>query len=173
MVDQTDYAISADDAEWLAGATMLTPDTRREVMSAMMEHIGPDRMAALFSEFIGLANSVCANAAEMVSLQRIIDGHEHPDRESDRVNLPTPFGALQGIILASEVDALEACGGCAFRLGTIANQSPITTADADYCSDPLSPPFMCHEHMDDQGNPTRGCAGFAKLRAARKAEAHA
>lgn len=173
MEEQTTYSIAADDAQWLAGATVLAPDMRRLVLATILDQRGPDHLVALFAEFIGLANSVCANAAEMVSLQRIIDGYEHPERESDRINLPTPFGALQGVMLAAKVDAPDACGGCAFRLGTIANQSPITTADADYCSHPDEAPFMCHEHLDDNGDPTRGCAGFAKLRAARKVAAHA
>lgn len=64
------------------------------------------------------------------------------------------------------------CGGCAFRLGTAANQSPITTIDADDCAHPGEQPFMCHETLDDNGNPQEACGGFAKARAKRKAAHH-
>lgn len=53
------------------------------------------------------------------------------------------------------------CPGCAYRLGTPANTSPVTTSDAIYCRQELSR-FYCHADLDDQGNPVRTCVGHAK-----------
>lgn len=77
------------------------------------------------------------------------------------------FGALSGISIAEGVDQAKTCGGCAFRVGTCANQSAITTGDADLCTHPGEGDFMCHEHLDAEGNPTRKCAGFTQARKGR------
>lgn len=81
---------------------------------------------------------------------------------------PTIFGALNGVVLAEGIDPAPLCPGCAFRQGTAANQIPSTTCDADFCSHPDEQPFMCHAGLDERGEPTRGCPGFAQLRARRK-----
>ncbi|OWK35167.1 hypothetical protein FRUB_10009 [Fimbriiglobus ruber] len=92
------------------------------------------------------------NNREMAELLLITEGGLSPD-EAAKANLPTLFGALGGILLTEGVDQAKTCGGCAFRLGTCANQSPSTTCDADWCSHPGEQDFMCHEDLDDQGNP--------------------
>lgn len=165
----TDYSMLRRDALWLSGTVMLPIDIRRLSLERYVETHGHDAMLEAFAQFMGLASSVAANAAAMCSMQRILDGTEYPDQPESRVNLPTPFGALQGVLLAGEVDSSLTCETCAFRLGSVANQSPITTADADYCSHPGETPFMCHEGVDEREDPTKACAGFAQLRAKRKA----
>lgn len=165
--DGTDYAISAEDAGELLGAVLLPADIRREVLRRYCRARGRAALTNLFAEFIGLANSVIANNREMVETVLTTEADWHP-HTSEKVNLPTLFGALQGICLATSVDPADLCGGCAFRLGTPANQSPSTTSDADWCSHPGETNFMCHEDLDDRGEPTRGCRGFAQTRAARK-----
>lgn len=85
---------------------------------------------------------------------------EHP-HTAEQANLPTMFGALQGVVLAATVDPRGTCAGCAYRLGTPANTSPVTTSDAIYCRQELSR-FYCHADLDDQGNPVRTCVGHAK-----------
>jgi hypothetical protein len=169
MENGTDYNIRPRDAEWLSGTVMLPLDIRRLSLIKFVEQHGPEALLEAFAQFMGLANSVSANGASMCSLTRIMDGTEHPDRPEERVNMPTPFGALQGAILAAKSDTPARCATCAFRLGTIANQSPITTADADYCSHPGEQEFFCHEGAGDNDHPTRACAGFAQARKERSA----
>lgn len=165
----TDYNMAPAHAEWLSGTICLPIELRILLLRKFVASFSQDGLIEAFAHFMGLANSVAANAAEMCSMQRIMDGMEHPDRMEDRVNMPTPFGALQGVLLASKVSQEGICSTCAFRLGSAPNQSPITTCDADWCSHPGEEPFMCHEDMDERGRPTKACVGFARLRATRKA----
>lgn len=164
------YSISPGAAEVLMGANGLPPDLRREALGKLLG----DREAVLdlFSEFMGLANSVVENNREMIEIILICEGGMS-DREAEKANLPTIFGALNGIQLAEGVDTSRACHGCAFRLGSCANQSPVTTTDADHAGNPGEFNFMCHEDLDERGEPTKGCAGFAQVRARRKMEAAA
>jgi hypothetical protein len=107
----------------------------------------------------------------MIELLLIAEGGMHP-HEAERVNLPTLFGAPNGVLLAQGVDQTKTCGGCAFRLGTCANQSPSTTCDADWCSGGEDH-FMCHEDLDEAGNPTRKCTGFTQARRSRRKAGYA
>jgi hypothetical protein len=57
------------------------------------------------------------------------------------------------------------CEGCAFRIGTPANQSPITASDAQYCASPGEAPFFCHaDETMDAGRPTKPCPGWVLAR---------
>lgn len=162
----TDYAIEPRDVTWLAGAVQWPADMRREVLAKMLSESGPDHMIDLFAQFIGLANSVVANQRDALETFGIIYGDMHP-YEAEKINLPTIFGALMGIRLA-QYACPESCHGCAFRLGSLANQSPSTTADADLCGHTGEENFMCHEDLRD-GEPTKACQGWVRLRQDRKA----
>lgn len=164
MSDGTDYSISVRDAEWLSGMVSLPLDIRRMVLTKYAEQHGIASLIEAFAQFTGVAGSVVANGAEMCSISRIVEGAEHPERPSSRLNLPTIFGALQGAILADRVTTHARCSTCAFRLGTIANQSPVTTCDADYCVRGGGRDFMCHEGVGEHDEPTSACAGYAQKR---------
>lgn len=159
------YTITPAVAEILMGAVGLKDGVRREVLDKLLG----DRAAVLetFVQFIGLAQSVVENNREMIEIILITEGGL-TDREAEKANLPTIFGALNGARLAWGIDPAGLCHGCAFRSGSCANQSPITTTDAHDCSQPGEDNFMCHENLDDRGNPTKACAGFAKTRVAHK-----
>lgn len=161
------YAISRADAEMLMGATGLPLEARLMVLRHHLADRSADAVLDLFAQFIGLANSVVENNREMVEIVLMVEGGMS-DRMAEKINLPTIFGALQGIRLADGVDQSALCQGCAFRPGTPANQSPSTTCDADYCAHPGEANFMCHADMDERGEPTRACPGWAQLRAQRK-----
>jgi hypothetical protein len=87
-------------------------------------------------------------------------------------NRPSAEGAQLGQLLARLTDKAEAdlrkrfpghderCKSCAFRLGTIPNRCAPTVMDALKCVMEKRE-FMCHEHFDDDGNPTELCAGWA------------
>lgn len=163
----TDYAISPDDARELMGVVTLPHEYRSMVLTNYAAEHGIIALAELFAQFIGLANSVVANNREMLELHLICAHGEYPESAA-KLNLPTLFGALNGVALAASVDQTKTCGGCAFRLGTPANQSPVTTCDAGWCSDG-EVEFWCHEDLDAKGKPRRKCVGFTQARKRRRA----
>jgi hypothetical protein len=160
-----DYAMSDAQADALKGATLLPFDIRQRALQAYLAEHGPTALIDLFAQFIGLANSVVASNREMIEIILVVEGGEHP-YSAEKANLPTIFGALCGVALANSVNQKKLCHGCAFRLGTAANQSPVTTCDADYAQSEIGLDFMCHEKLDDAGNPKAICAGYAQRRRA-------
>jgi len=106
-----------------------------------------------------MANAVAENCRSMTELILIEEGmHPH---SAEKANLPTMFGALQGVILADGVDPRGTCASCAYRLGTPANTSPITTTEASYCQSELQK-FFCHAEFNEAGEPIKQCVGHAK-----------
>lgn len=159
----TDYRLSREDAADFAGLVGFRHEIRMEVLAAYAKRNGPDAVLNLLSQVIGLANSVVANNREMIELLLITECGWSPDM-AEKVNLPTMFGAANGVLITGGVDQQKTCGGCAFRVGTPANQCASTTCDADWCSHPGESDFMCHEDLDEKGNPTRKCIGFVQAR---------
>lgn len=162
----TEYALTEDQASWLAGLVQFPQEMRAEVLSAMLEREGPQAIVSAFAGFIGLANSVAENCADWLWLAGMVHG-DLSAYEAEKINCPTIFGALMGVRLAKH-GCKDACAGCAFRLGSPANQSPSTTDDADWCGHPGEQPFMCHEDLDAKGQPTKICQGWLRLRQERK-----
>lgn len=169
MTDKTatDYALTKSDAGRLSGIPYLPEDIRRMALARILDEIGPTEMVRLFSQFIGLANSVVANNREMIEMLGITSGDLHP-HDAHQINLPTIQGALNGVRLAADAPRKGMCQGCAFRLGTPANQSPVTTLDAEYSINERDrQEFLCHERLDRKGRPKSLCAGFATRTAKR------
>lgn len=162
MPANCEYSMSPDDAMDIAGIAQLDLAMRRLALSAYLEKHGQERLVELLAQFIGMANAVAENCGEMSDQVLIEECGVHPDR-FDSVNLPTIIGACQGVLIASKCDPAGACHGCAYRLGSIANQSPITTSDAEYQADDRKG-FMCHAHLDEHSEPTKVCVGHAKAR---------
>lgn len=157
-----DYRLSDADADALAGVALLPVDMRTEILTRYLAASGSIALVNLFAKFIGLANSVVQNNRGMIEVILIGEGDMHP-YQAEKANLPTIFGALQGVKLANSVQPKAACQGCAYRLGTMANQSPATTGDAAWCaSDSYGEDFMCHERLDEAGQPRRVCIGHAQ-----------
>ncbi|MGO4801204.1 hypothetical protein ACEN2T_18140 [Pseudomonas sp. W22_MBD1_FP4] len=167
MTENTEYSMTPADAVELASMAKLDLAMRREALNRYVQLHGGSRLVELFAQFIGMANSVAANCAEMSDTVLIVECGVHPDR-FDSVNLPTIIGACQGVVLADKCDPDGACHGCAYRLGSIANQSPIATSDADFKAYDQKG-FMCHADVDEMGAPTKVCVGHAK---ANKCHAH-
>ena len=162
-----DYDISPKAANELAGVVLLPYECRVMFMEKYLNDHGTAALANLFAQFIGMANSVIENNRDSLEVFLICEKDWTP-YEAERMNLPTIFGALNGIKLAEGVDQSKTCHGCACRIGSLANQSPSTSCDVAYCLEE-SAKFMCHEHMDENGNPTRKCIGFTQLRKGAKA----
>lgn len=156
------YSITPTDADMLLGAAMVPGELRAFLLRQYADNHGTEALIGLFGEFIGLTHRLAAAAEEAATVILITEGLD--PHEAERVNTPTLMGALQGIMLADGVDRSKTCGGCAFRLGTVANMSPCTTADAADCVPASGSMFMCHENMDEKGKPTKACAGWAQAR---------
>ncbi|WP_162235686.1 hypothetical protein [Pseudomonas congelans] len=160
MAANIEYNMTRSDASDLAGIAQLDLAMRREALTRYLRLNGSQRLVEFTAQLIGLANSVAENCAEMSDQVLIEECGVHPDKFTG-VNLPTIIGACQGVLIASKCDPAGACHGCAYRLGSIANQSPITTCDAEFMAHDQKG-FMCHAHFDEQGEPTKVCVGHAK-----------
>ena len=165
MANATDYTMTSRDANELKGVVLLPFEFRQKLLAKYAADHGADALIDLFANFIGMANQAVENSHEALWLLGIIKGGMN-DRDAEKINSSSLFGALQGVELANRVDQAKTCEGCAFRLGTLANQSPSTTTDAQWCADGVGMEgdrFMCHEGMGENDEPTRPCAGFAQV----------
>ena len=160
VTEACDYRMADAEAEYLRAVVLLPHGSRADLLTRYAVEHGHAAAINLFSQVIGMANSVIENNREMIELLGIIEGGEHPYRV-EQYNLPTLVGALAGVPLANSIDQRKVCHSCAYRLGAPANQSPVTTIDAAYCSsDEIT--FLCHEDVDEKGNPTHLCRGHAQ-----------
>lgn len=158
-----DYAMTPAAAQFLKSVALVPVDVRLKLLARYQREHGAQRLRLLFAEFIGLANSVVANNREAIETVLLEFDIGHPDRPQP-INLPTIFGALVGVENAALVDSDAVCAGCAFRLGTWANQCPITASDAhDAASGEFV--FNCHEDLDESEEPTHRCRAYALIRA--------
>ncbi|MFP5500728.1 MAG: hypothetical protein ACLGJE_31705 [Gammaproteobacteria bacterium] len=160
MPANSEYSMTHSDAMDLAGIAQFDLAMRREALTSYLQRNGSQRLVEFTAQLIGMANSVAENCGEMSDQVLIEECGVHPDKFTS-VNLPTIIGACQGVMIASKCDPAGACHGCAYRLGSIANQSPITTCDAEFMAHDRKG-FMCHAYLDEQGEPTKACVGHAK-----------
>lgn len=156
----SDYALTKEQVNELKGMTCLPHEFRVMLLKKFLEKHKPEDLVELFSQFIGMANSVEENTREFIELYLVTECN-HTDKIAAMINLPTVFGALFGAEVAIK-PTKGMCGTCAFRLGTFANQSPVTSHDAKWSSE-TDCKFMCHEDLDEHNEPTKPCAGYAKV----------
>lgn len=155
----TDYSLSPADAEELMGASLLPGEFRKKILMNYGQKHGMQELVRLFTAFIGLSNSVVANTREQFELYLINECNHNPIL-AEKINLPDIPGALEGVSIAQAGNE-KMCGSCAFRLGTPANQCHPTTIDAKQSAQDCEL-FACHESLNEKGEPTRPCAGWAK-----------
>jgi len=154
------YSLSDADADVLAGIVAASGPDRRAMLASYAAAHDQSALIDLIAQFIGVAKSVTENCREMAEHLLTLQG-AHP-YEAEKINMPTLDGALAGVKLANSVDPRGACHGCAFRLGSVANQCPSTTMDAVWCQTDVHR-FMCHARgVLDDGTPTVRCVGDAK-----------
>lgn len=155
-----EYEISNQDAQVLARLVSSAPPDRVSVLEQFLSRHGTGHLVNLFAGFIECANSVITNCKSTAELLLITEGGLHP-HAAEEINMPSLLGALNGVVLANMVDPAGTCSGCAYRLGTAANQSLITTQDAAYVRDEHNV-FFCHENVAQGSLPTQICIGHAK-----------
>lgn len=157
MGPDANYSLSPEDATLLLGALHMPAEERA---AAIQRLLSPEDAKRMLAGFIGLAASVYENVRAFAETEIVVETTHDPNFV-EKWNFPDLTGALIGVSLAAKVDqtSTEMCSGCAFRLGTHANHSSTTTADAMGCLENGEAPFMCHDHMDGT-EPTRACAGW-------------
>lgn len=155
------YSLTTKQADYLSGLAGLPPEIRMEGL--LKSNFDLEQLAAMISALIGIGNRLSETCRESCEMVLITEGGMHPDT-AEKINLPTLFGALRGVELAQGVDSSNLCHGCAFRLGSVANQSPSTTIDAGDCvgDGGGSGHFYCHADVAEDGEPTKACAGYAQ-----------
>lgn len=154
-----DYDVTASESNILGALLLLPTDAR----SALTKNLTKAQILRLLNGIVSIVRSVEFNNRSFIEQYLVIEC-DMTDREAAKINLPTVAGALSGVRIAIEPTS-KMCGGCAFRRGTMANQSIITTFDARWSTDG-NEKFMCHELSDDENEPTRVCAGYAAVRKA-------
>ncbi len=165
MASGCDYSPTPAQADLIAGVSNMPADIREMIFARYARDHGVQALVELAAQIVGMANSVIANNRECIELFGICEGTLHP-HNARQINLPTLFGAAVGAKLALRAAGCKRmCHGCAYRLGTPANQSPVTTCDADYAREEADHmDFLCHEAPQKK----RRCRGHAKaLRHAR------
>ena len=156
------YDLSVADAAVVQELANAGPDQRIILLRRYLAAFGPGSLVHLCAQVIGLANSVVANNREVIELAGIINGTLHP-HTAHQINLPTISGAASGVALAAQATGAKGrCAGCAYRLGTAANQSPITTDDARYVVQD-DKDFLCHMRHDRYGKLKSLCRGHAHV----------
>lgn len=160
-----DYALNAQQAGDLMAICVMPLPARQAALYGLVAQDGFDALVELFAHFIGLANSVSANAKDQAEQLLVALGDFHP-YTAEKINMPCVLGALQGARLVRGIDASKLCHGCAFRHGSIANQCLPTALDADQCSEPGEHAFLCHEVLSPSGEATQACKGFTQARRA-------
>ena len=161
------YEFSQDDRYNLGALHLLPREHRITIMNKYLGTHGITALLNFFANYVGLTNSLLHNAEEMAIMTCITEGKMNPT-SAEKINLPSLLGAFNGMALSSGTDQSKLCGTCAYRHGSIANQCLITVSDAISCQEGRDGHFMCHENLDDKGEPTQACAGYAQKVAAQK-----
>jgi len=151
MSESAPYNLSRSDAAYLL--SMLDGDQQLPARTAA-------ELETLLRETLKLAQSLSDNCKEWLTLTAICEGDVHPHL-AETFNTPTLKGALKAAILIPAVECDRMCHTCAFRVGSIANQSDIVAVDVDACLED-GDIFRCHDA--EPGQKPRACAGFMAAR---------
>jgi hypothetical protein len=169
MSDKASYSLTDAQAETLGIAALMPSGERQAMLLRFLHAQGAQALLQLMVQFMGLANSVAENCRVMAEDLLVTDGGVHP-YTAEKINMPTIFGAIAGVRLANSVSGKGLCAGCAYRLGTPANQCEPTTSDVTWCQGTFDA-FLCHERLSGDGQPVNAYAGHAQALKALKAGA--
>lgn len=159
----TDHNLNGDNVTLLLGMTGLPREFRIEgIRKLILRDHGSEKLVELFADFIGLSNQVVESSRSVIEDYLVLECN-HTRKKARKINLPTLFGALNGVKIAV-TPTKGMCGACAFRQGTPANQSAATTCNADLAVSEQSG-FLCHDRHCKASGP---CAGYKKATATAK-----
>lgn len=133
---------------------------REELIGRYLGEHGAAGLVGLFFEFVEVAKRLERGQREWMERECEYLGLVAPGQGMD-MNLPTVAGAVAGLEFAVEPAVAGMCVGCAFRLGSGANQSLSTVTDAEACVRD-GRLFLCHEVVDGSGRAVRACSGWVE-----------
>lgn len=150
MINTRKYNIDARDQKELQSIILMDDELRKKLLGKYLREHGSLKLINLFSQFIGMANSVVANCHDTAneSVKKYV-----PAEMS--INMPSLLGACYGAKNARLSKLTTMCDTCAFRIGTIANQSESTQLDMEECG-MSDGDFLCHEK-------DHKCIGYASI----------
>lgn len=154
-----EYVLSEEAQTYINAICLMPPDMRLGLLTKFHAKVGTPALIEAFSGFIGMMNQLEYNMTESVKMFAVTECGTH-SHEVSGLNLPSIMGAFNGLRIAV-APTPKMCSSCAFRLGSVPNQSLCTTIDAKDCAKKAQR-FMCHENMGiETGEPTKTCAGYA------------
>lgn len=159
--DRKSYAFSDDELKQIGAWVLLPHEMRMELMEKFFAGKDPQAIMSMFSNFIDLAHTTVENCEEQAWSCAVGIWGADPN-EADKLNMPSLAGAITGVKLSQGVEPNHLCHGCAYRRGSVANTCMVTTFDAAWCHGEFDQPFMCHENIKDDEEPTQKCRGFLK-----------
>ncbi len=116
-----------------------------------------DDLKNLLLNVCKLAESISTNCRDWLETAAIIHGDIHP-YSTEKLNIPTLLGALSSAVTVPRVDISNCCATCAFRVGSIANQTEAVAQDVLLALE-NGEVFYCH---DGEGAPKIACHGFVE-----------
>lgn len=94
-LNPTDYALSESDASELKSIVLMPHELRTILLNKYRRKHGVAALINLFSQCVGMANSVVENAEGVLQARAVAVGLVEPE-DAKRINLPTLFGAADG-----------------------------------------------------------------------------
>jgi hypothetical protein len=146
-------------AEALAALSVLSYEDRLSQIKRLRREHGIEWVLRLFNDTIGMANSVTDNSHEMVKFVALMNADLH-QQDVDKISLPSMLGAAMGAAAAALCEDVKVCDGCAFKIGSIANQCVPTQADVRHITADDGR-FLCHVDGLEGDKPTQACKGWA------------
>lgn len=122
-----------------------------------------DDLKKLLLQTVKLAESLSNNCGDWLKLSAIMDAKIHP-YSADQLNVPTLRGALAAAVTVPIVEVAACCATCAFRVGSIANQTETVAEDVMLSLQSGGDTFYCHEGDGAPRTPCRGFVAAMKLK---------
>ena len=157
------YDFKIDDLPFLSGAALFqdNKELQTEMVEKLVKGKSQEEVINLIVNLFRVCNSVIKNNVEGFETMAVTQFGQHPNSVLGKMNLPSLFGAFMGLPIAEGINQEKLCGECAFRKGSVPNQSEVTVIDASYCLDGDTE-FQCHANADGKGRPGCVCLGYAQ-----------
>lgn len=129
-----------------------TPENNRLPKAGeLLQSLNKDDLIKLVVNLVATGESYASACDEAVWLHLIGEGDYHPD-SIHHLNLPSFKGALSGMaLLPYAVDDSKLCSTCAYRKGTLGNNSETTIGDVEHVIYHEGV-FRCHKEVDKHGS---------------------
>lgn len=134
----------------------LPKEQRKSAMQTAFASVPATDLLDLLTDVLNASEGYTSACDEAVWLHLVGEGDYHPDAV-DRLNLPSFEGALNGIWLSEYAPIKDfLCPTCAYRSGTLGNQSLTTQSDVAIALG-NEQTFYCHKNVDKAGGDVSTC----------------